>query len=174
MAEASGVCVSMIPIWDFNVHEVVQSSFRLAYHLSSCISDGSPKRSNQVVLWLRYSKWIQDTVYPPRMDQYDWTVGGPEKSNQSRNVVVLPNLINGLHHSSTLPCMSVFGFDSRNSIDKMILQSSSEILVTQEEPCMFPSKKEVGVKSEEASAKCAASTGGFHCSKRRKLRIKKT
>ncbi|KAL4326220.1 hypothetical protein GQ457_11G022760 [Hibiscus cannabinus] len=57
---------------------------------------------------------------------------------------------------------------------KMILQSSSEILVTQDEPCMFPSKKKVGVESEEASTKCAASTGGYHCSKRRKLRKKKT
>ncbi|XP_022738204.1 probable WRKY transcription factor 17 [Durio zibethinus] len=103
------------------------------------------------------------------------------RSNQSytglipRNVVVLPNLIMGLHRSSTLPRMHMFSLDGLSNIDKKILPpSSSEILVSQDERCMLPSKRKVGVESEEASIKCAASTGGCHCSKRRKLRIKKT
>lgn len=85
-----------------------------------------------------------------------------------RNVVVLPNLIMGLQHSSTLPTMMPM-FDK-----KLIPWSSSEIVVPQDESCMLLSKRKIGVGSEEASTKCAASTGGCHCSKRRKLRIKKT
>ncbi|KAG4135007.1 hypothetical protein ERO13_D08G189400v2 [Gossypium hirsutum] len=85
-----------------------------------------------------------------------------------RNVVVLPNLIMGLHHSSTLPTMMPI-FDK-----KLIPWSSSEIVVPQDESCMLLSKRKIGVESEEASTKCAASTGGCHCSKRRKLRIRKT
>ncbi|XP_021284786.1 probable WRKY transcription factor 21 isoform X2 [Herrania umbratica] len=103
------------------------------------------------------------------------------QSNQSntglipRNVVVLSNLIMGLHHSSILPSISMFRLDARSNMDKKTIpQSSSEILVSQDESCFFPSKRKVGTEGEEASTKCAASTGGCHCSKRRKLRIKKT
>ncbi|XWS49767.1 hypothetical protein CRYUN_Cryun12cG0031000 [Craigia yunnanensis] len=92
-----------------------------------------------------------------------------------RNLVVLPNLFLGLHHSSTQPSMSMFSLDGQSNMDKKIIpRSSSEILVSQDESCMLPSKRKVGVENEEASTKCAASTGGCHCSKRRKLRIKKT
>ncbi|XWS38534.1 hypothetical protein CRYUN_Cryun19dG0139500 [Craigia yunnanensis] len=92
-----------------------------------------------------------------------------------RNVVALPNLIMGLLHSPTLPSMSMVSLDGRSNMDKKLIPwSSSEILVSQDESCMFPSKIKVGMESEEASTKCAASTGGSHCSRRRKLRIKKT
>ncbi|XP_017974063.1 PREDICTED: probable WRKY transcription factor 17 isoform X1 [Theobroma cacao] len=92
-----------------------------------------------------------------------------------RNVVVLPNSIMGLHQSSILPSISMFRLDARSNMDKKTIpQSSSEILVSQDESCLFPSKRKVGTESEEASTKCAASTGGCHCSKGRKLRIKKT
>ncbi|KAK8986312.1 hypothetical protein V6N11_013806 [Hibiscus sabdariffa] len=208
----------MNPRWDFKVDEVAQTSFRLASHLFSCISDGSQKRSNQ-----DFSIMAQDTVNEfrklltlldgslrsdckrirkgplPKSHNVDPTElmdspgfasqspvckpshphtlrqSVPPQFNQSRNEVVLPNMIIGLHHSSTLTSMSMFGSNRRNIVDKkMIPQSSSEIRVTQDEPCMFPSKRKVGVESEEANTKCAASTGGCHCSKRRKLRIKKT
>ncbi|XVF52651.1 hypothetical protein PTKIN_Ptkin05aG0035600 [Pterospermum kingtungense] len=69
-----------------------------------------------------------------------------------RNVVVLPNLIMGLHHSSTLPSMSMYGLDGGSYLNKKIIPGSSS----------------------ETSTPCAASTGGCHCSKKRKLRIKKT
>ncbi|KAK8614031.1 hypothetical protein V6N13_122409 [Hibiscus sabdariffa] len=164
MAEASGVCVTMIPIWDFNVHEVAQSSFRLADHLFSCISDESRKRSNQEVSFM-----AQDTVNGFR--KLLILVNG---SMQSDPLYPKVSFANQFIHSLVNQEMwwfcqigSMFGY-GRNSIDKkMILLSSSEILVTQDEPCMFPSKKKVGVECEEASTKCAASTGGCHCSKRR-------
>lgn len=47
--EASAVCVSMTPRWDFKIHEVAQSSFRHAHNLFSCISDKNQKRSIQEV-----------------------------------------------------------------------------------------------------------------------------
>ncbi|XVE65046.1 hypothetical protein DITRI_Ditri07aG0150700 [Diplodiscus trichospermus] len=224
MTEASGVCLSMSPGWDFEVHEVARSSFRRANHLFSWISDQSQKRSIEEV-----SHMAQDAVngFRKLLTLLDGSVKtdckrirkGPlpkshninpvelmdspnfasqtsgcrpsqphilgqlvtPQNNQSnaglipRNVLVLPNLIMGLHHSSTLPSMSMFSLDRRSNTDKKIIPgSSSEILVPQDEPCMFPSKRKVGVESEEASTKCAASTGGCHCSKRRKLRIKKT
>ncbi|XP_077245093.1 putative WRKY transcription factor 74 [Tasmannia lanceolata] len=62
-----------------------------------------------------------------------------------------------------------------NSIDKRIMQySSSSIQSAQDDFSMFSSKMKFGEKSEEGSTKCVASTGGCHCSKRRKLRLKRT
>ena len=85
-----------------------------------------------------------------------------------RNAVALPNLNMGLHQSPTLPSMSMFSLDGRSNMDKKLIPwPSSEILVSQDESCMFPSKRKVGVESEEASTKCAVSTGGCHCSSRR-------
>ncbi|XVF10799.1 hypothetical protein REPUB_Repub07fG0214500 [Reevesia pubescens] len=224
MTEASGVCVSMNPRWDFKVHEVAQCSFRIANHLFSCISDQSQKRSIQEVSLMAEGavngfrklltlldgsmqfdcKRIRKGPLPKShnvnpiemMDSPNFAsqssgckLSQPyilrqlvsSQSNKSntglipRNVMVSPNLIMGLHHSSTLPSMSMFSLDGGNNIDKKIIPlSSSEIQVSQDESCMIPSKRKAGVESEEASTKCAASTGGCHCLKRRKLRIKKT
>lgn len=49
MKEASSVFVSMTPRWEFQVHEIAQSSFRRASHLFSCISNQNQKRSIQEV-----------------------------------------------------------------------------------------------------------------------------
>ncbi|XP_058085898.1 probable WRKY transcription factor 74 [Magnolia sinica] len=65
-----------------------------------------------------------------------------------------------------------------NSTDKRVLQYSSSSIQSaptgQDDYSMFSSKIKFGGKSDEASTRCAASTGGCHCSKRRKLRIKRT
>ncbi|KAJ6712286.1 WRKY TRANSCRIPTION FACTOR 21-RELATED [Salix purpurea] len=52
---------------------------------------------------------------------------------------------------------------------RMIHHSAPEVLPSQDDSSIF-SKSRRAMKSEE---KCLASTGGCHCSKRRKLRIKK-
>ncbi|KAJ0105377.1 hypothetical protein Patl1_18540 [Pistacia atlantica] len=49
MKEASSVFVSMTPRWEFQVHEIAQSSFRSASHLFSYISNQNQKRSIQEV-----------------------------------------------------------------------------------------------------------------------------
>ncbi|XVF13335.1 hypothetical protein REPUB_Repub08aG0199900 [Reevesia pubescens] len=226
MTEASGVCVSMNPRWDFEVHEVAQSSFRRANHLFSCISDQSQKRSIEEVSFMAEDavngfrklltlldgstqsdcKRIRKGPLPKShnvnptelMDSPNFAsqssgfrssqpiilrklVSSPQCNQPNtglipRNVVVLPNFIMGLHHSSTQPSLSMFSLNGRSNIDKKIIpRSSSEILVSQDDQsCLFPPKTKAGVETEEATIKCAVSTGGCHCSKRRKLRIKKT
>ncbi|KAG9452387.1 hypothetical protein H6P81_005291 [Aristolochia fimbriata] len=57
-----------------------------------------------------------------------------------------------------------------NSFDRRMLQYSSSSILSA--PDDFSIK--FGGKSEEGSTKCAAPAGGCHCSKRRKLRIKRS
>ncbi|KAM1024621.1 hypothetical protein ACFX13_038604 [Malus domestica] len=86
--------------------------------------------------------------------------------------VVLPNnLIMGLNQFSQKPSTSLISMDgsSINTQTWMIHYSSSELFASRDSDSMFSSKK----KCEEASTRCLASTGGCHCSKRRKLRIKR-
>lgn len=100
-------------------------------------------------------------------------VSSPQNNNNNllKTGLIPRNLIMGLHHSSssTLPIMSMYGLDrGSNYMNRTIIpRSSSEILVSQDETCMFPNKRKVGVESHEASTQCAASTGGCHCSKKR-------
>ncbi|OMP02240.1 DNA-binding WRKY [Corchorus capsularis] len=210
MTEASGICVSMNPRWEFKVHEVAQSSFRRANYLFNCISDQNQKRSiedlslmaQETVNGFRKLLTLLDdgsgskqsseckrirkgpllkshTINPTELMESSSSQpqilrqmisNQPKTAGMNymipRNVVVLPNLIMGLqlHHSSILP---------QSMEKKIILPKTSSVSDQDDQSCLFLSKRR-DHDEEEASTKCAASTGGCHCSKRRKLRIKKT
>ncbi|XP_011033941.1 PREDICTED: probable WRKY transcription factor 17 [Populus euphratica] len=88
-----------------------------------------------------------------------------EKQKKSEdNVDVKNNLIMGVNHS---PLQTSAYFLNSDGSGRIIHHSSSEGLPSQDDSIVSKSK------SEETSAKCLASTGGCHCSKRRKSRIKK-
>lgn len=89
-----------------------------------------------------------------------------EKQKTKDNVDVKTNLILGFNLSLLQPSTS---FSSLDGGGRIIHHSTSEILPSQDD-ASISSKSKSGAKSEE---KCQASTGGCHCSKRRKLRIKK-
>ncbi|XXG75905.1 hypothetical protein AAC387_Pa08g0374 [Persea americana] len=80
--------------------------------------------------------------------------------------------------SSTIPSRQSFPSSislDGSSIGKSMMQYSSlSMQSTRDDSAMLSSKMKFGGKSEGESRKCAASTGGCHCSKRRKLRIKRT
>lgn len=89
-----------------------------------------------------------------------------EKQKKSKdNVDVKNNLIMGLNHS---PLQTSAYFLNSDGSGRIFHHSSSEGLPSQDDSSIFSKSK-----SEETSAKCLASTGGCHCSKRRKSRIKK-
>ncbi|CAK7355821.1 unnamed protein product [Dovyalis caffra] len=92
-----------------------------------------------------------------------------EKQKTKDNVDVKTNLIMGLNLSPLQLSTSFLSLD-RNG--RIIHHSSSEVLPSQDDSSVF-SKSRSGVKSDETGSKRLASTGGCHCSKRRKLRIKK-
>nr|WGV38273.1 WRKY [Loropetalum chinense var. rubrum] len=97
-----------------------------------------------------------------------------QHSNSKNHVIASKNLIMELNYPSQQSCSSLISMD-RRSIHKPIIHcSSSEILVSKNDSSMLCSKRKCGVKIEEAGTSCVASTGGCHCSKRRKLRIKRT
>nr|QWQ79427.1 WRKY5 [Juglans sigillata] len=80
--------------------------------------------------------------------------------------------IMGLNELSKQPVPSLISMDG--SIDKQtIYYSSSEVLASRNEASLLSSMGKFGVQSE-ASTRSVASTDGCHCSKRRKLRIKRT
>ncbi|KAJ6341985.1 hypothetical protein OIU78_010011 [Salix suchowensis] len=170
MKEASGVCVSLSPRRDFRVLEVAQSSFRQAHHLFSCISDQNQKISIQEV-----SLIAQDTVNEFRslvrllddslMDQSSQSVRGSGKAAIPSSDYSVNNFLDPCQWNQ-LPSTS---FSSLDGGARMIHHSTPEVLPSQDDSSIF-SKSRRGMKSEE---KCLASTGGCHCSKRRKLRIKK-
>ncbi|KAG5228528.1 hypothetical protein OIU76_017972 [Salix suchowensis] len=89
-----------------------------------------------------------------------------EKQKTEDSVDVRPNFILGSSLSLLQPSTS---FSSLDGGARMIHHSAPEVLPSQDDSSIF-SKSRRGMKSEE---KCLASTGGCHCSKRRKLRIKK-
>ncbi|KAB5573714.1 hypothetical protein DKX38_000908 [Salix brachista] len=89
-----------------------------------------------------------------------------EKQKTEDDVDVKTNFILGSNLSPLQPSTS---FSSLDGGGRMIHHSTSEVHPSQDYSCIF-SKSRSGMKSEE---KCLASTGGCHCSKRRKLRIKK-
>ncbi|XP_015581216.1 probable WRKY transcription factor 21 [Ricinus communis] len=70
---------------------------------------------------------------------------------------------------------SFLSLDDRSGKSKRSVgYSSSEIMASRDDFTMHSSKCKSEIKSEETnSTKCLASTGGCHCSKRRKMRIKK-
>ncbi|CAL9029482.1 unnamed protein product [Prunus brigantina] len=97
------------------------------------------------------------------------------QQGQSEAGVVLPNnLIMGLNQFSQKPTStSLISMDGSSLNTRMIHYSSSELLASRDCTSMFSSKRKCGVKSEEATPRCLVSAGGCHCSKRRKLRIKR-
>ncbi|KAK9276536.1 hypothetical protein L1049_006070 [Liquidambar formosana] len=241
MKEASDVCVSMIPRWDFKVHEAAQSSFRHAHHLVSCISDQNQARSIQEVSLIAQDavtefrkllslldesiptdckrirkgplpnlhdinplEFMENSISPPHSFRcnsvqphglqsggHSTTVLIPSNSfnllkekqilamqhNYSENnMVIMSNLMMGLNYPSQQSCNSFISMDGDSTHKPKIHYPSSEVLASQNVSSisMFSSKRKCEGKSEEASMRCVASTGGCHCSKRRKLRIKRT
>ncbi|KDP25638.1 hypothetical protein JCGZ_20794 [Jatropha curcas] len=195
MKEGAGVCAS--------VNEAAQSSFRQAHHLFSCISDhknqkrsiqevsliaqGAIKEFNNLLTLLDEStksnpKRIRKGPLP--LFQYDINPlvfmdnslsQQPQKVkqlfpfhslHQSTNSMMIPT--NSSKNRSLKPKSSSFlSLEYGNVVHKpFVLHCSSS------ETSAF-SKSKNGRKSEEAGTRCLASTGGCHCSKRRKLRIKK-
>lgn len=228
MKEASNVCVSMTPRWDFKIHEVAQNSFRQVHHLFSCISDQNKKRSIQEVSLIAqgavnefrnflslldgsmqsnckrirkgpllhshdinpvelmdspnsvFSSSTCNLAQPPIVRQLfplhsiqSTTSMIPTnnsklyegKQNCKANVDDTNNLIMGLSHSSLQPSTSFLSLDGSGINKQIIHYSSSEILASGDTSVFSKSKS--GVKSEEVTAKCLASSGGCHCSKRR-------
>uniref|UniRef100_A0A6N2JYC0 WRKY domain-containing protein n=1 Tax=Salix viminalis TaxID=40686 RepID=A0A6N2JYC0_SALVM len=231
--EASAVCVSMTPRWDFKIHEVAQSSFRHANNLFSCISDQNQKRSIQEVSLIAQDavdefrnlvRILDDSaqsdckrirkgplphahdINPVELMDSPNSVSESPGQNFSRpsrqlfppqsilstssfthvnsfnlyrekqkkpidNVDVKNNLVTGLNLSPLQPNACFLSLDGSGRVTH---HSSSEGLPSQDDSSLFSKSK-----SEETSAKCLASTGGCHCSKRRqvppnlRLRIKK-
>nr|URH10338.1 WRKY11 [Phoebe bournei] len=81
-----------------------------------------------------------------------------------------PHSLLTLYSSLSLSCdgLDGFSFKIEPKWKRDLLES------TRDDSAMLSSKMKFGGKSEGESRKCAASTGGCHCSKRRKLRIKRT
>ncbi|PRQ18143.1 putative transcription factor WRKY family [Rosa chinensis] len=97
-------------------------------------------------------------------------------ANYDQSSVVLPsNIVMGLNQFSQKPSRtSVISMDGSSINTQIVRHSMSELLTSRDGTSMFSSKrKSCGVKSEEAGTVCLASTGKCHCSKRRKLRIKR-
>ncbi|KAH7549591.1 hypothetical protein JRO89_XS13G0053600 [Xanthoceras sorbifolium] len=90
------------------------------------------------------------------------------------NLVGSAKLIMGLNHSSQQLDLSLISLDGSYADKKMIHHTASEILSSKDDSSMFFSNGNSVIKSKETSTKSKASTDGCHCSKRRKLRIKKT
>lgn len=88
-------------------------------------------------------------------------------TNKSKtNVDVTDRLIIS-NLSLSQPITSFLSLDARGGTDKLLVHDSpSEALASPDGSSMF-SKSKSGVLSEETSAKCLASTGGCHCSRRR-------
>nr|QWQ79526.1 WRKY transcription factor protein 8 [Zanthoxylum armatum] len=86
------------------------------------------------------------------------------------NLVGSTKLIMGFNHSPQQPNSSLINLDGQH-VDKKINHLSSSELLASQGASMF---SKGGTKSEETSTRDVASTGGYHCSKRRKLRVKKT
>ncbi|KAG6782655.1 hypothetical protein POTOM_012065 [Populus tomentosa] len=85
-----------------------------------------------------------------------------EKQKKSKdNVDVKNNLIMGLNHS---PLQTSAYFLNSDGSGRIIPHSSSEGLPSQDDSSIFSKSR-----SEETGAKCLASTGGCHCSKRRQV-----
>ncbi|KAK3170396.1 hypothetical protein Dsin_000174 [Dipteronia sinensis] len=228
MKEDRHVCVSITPRWEFNVHEIAQSSFRQADHLFNCISNLNQKTSIQEVNLL-----TQDTVNgfrklltlldgsmqpdckrirkgplpnshdinPVQFMDCPVSIAQSSQYNSNESHIVrqlmplksipatrplIPNngynlhrenqkLIMGLNQSSQQLDLSLISSDGSYVDQKMIHYTSSEILASKDESSsMFYSNGKCVIKSEETSTKSIATTGGCHCSKRRKQRIKKT
>ncbi|KAK9927512.1 hypothetical protein M0R45_024693 [Rubus argutus] len=96
-------------------------------------------------------------------------------ASHDQSSVSLPSLIMGLNQFSQNPSNTSLISMAGSSINtQRVRHSTSELLTFRDGTSMFSSKrKSCGVKSEEAGTICLASTGGCHCSKRRKLRIKR-
>ncbi|KAJ6714635.1 WRKY TRANSCRIPTION FACTOR 15-RELATED [Salix viminalis] len=166
MKEASGVCVSLSPRRDFRVLEVAQRSFRQAHHLFCCISDQNQK-----------------TKHSGKQSECKRIRKGPLPHSHDINPVELMDSPNSVPKSPDHKLFSTqqaaipsSEYSVNNFLDPcqwnqlvMIHHSTPEVLPSQDDSSIF-SKSRRGMKSEE---KCLASTGGCHCSKRRKLRIKK-
>ncbi|TXG51112.1 hypothetical protein EZV62_023636 [Acer yangbiense] len=241
MKEDRHACVSITPRWEFNVHEIAQSSFRQADHLFNCISNQNQKTSIQEVNLLTQDtvngfrklltlldgsmqpdcKRIRKGPLPNSHDinpvQFmDSPVSIAQSSRESHivrqlmplksipvtrplipsngynllrenrksslhysysdtNLVGSANLIRGLNHSSQQLDLSLISSDGNYVDQNIIHNTSSEILASKDESSsMFYSNGKCVIMSEGTSTKSIASTGGCHCSKRRKMRIKKT
>ncbi|XP_031254877.1 probable WRKY transcription factor 15 [Pistacia vera] len=217
MKEASSVFVSMTPRWEFQVHEIAQSSFRSASHLFSYISNQNQKRNIQEVSLiaedavnglkklvtlldrsmqqqpdckrirrgpLPYSNNINPIQFmdsPVSMSQNSVSYSNhsqiirqliPLQSIQSSSALIPTNGFN--LYSQTDPVDSVklmmrLNHSSQHVHRKIIHHSysSSEVVGSEDELSILSSKSKTGTA-------CVASTGGYHCSRRRKLKIKKT
>ncbi|KAF3448374.1 hypothetical protein FNV43_RR09087 [Rhamnella rubrinervis] len=75
-------------------------------------------------------------------------------------------------HSSRI--VDLNQFPQKQPGTHMLHYSISEVLVPHNNTSMFISKTKCEAKSQETGTRCVASTGGCHCSKRRKLRVKRT
>lgn len=85
------------------------------------------------------------------------------------NLAVPNNSIIGLNFPQK-SAISLISMDGSSIEEQTIRYSSSEILASRYDS----SKRKCGAKSEEESMRCVASTGGCHCTKKRKLRIKRS
>ncbi|KAF2325531.1 hypothetical protein GH714_029870 [Hevea brasiliensis] len=95
------------------------------------------------------------------------------KRNKSKANVDVTNSLTVSNLSLSQPGTSFLSLDRRGGPDKRLVHySASETLGSRDNSSVFP-KSTSGIMSEETSAKCRASTGECHCSKRRKSRIKK-
>ncbi|PON53847.1 WRKY domain containing protein [Parasponia andersonii] len=91
-------------------------------------------------------------------------------SDQTSALVLSSNSILGLSQFSQQPSNSLISMNGGSIKTHATHYSSSELLTSDVSSSMFSSKGKCGEKSEDASTKCVASTGGCHCSKRRKLK----
>ncbi|KAK0588097.1 hypothetical protein LWI29_034317 [Acer saccharum] len=195
MKEDRHACVSIIPRWEFSVHEIAQSSFRQADHLFNCISNQNQKTSIQEVNLL-----TQDTVngFRKLLTLLDGSMQpdckrirkGPLPNSHDINPVQFMDSPVSIAQSSreshmvrqlmplksipaTRPLIPSNGYNLLRENRKSSLHYSYSDTNLDESSPMFYSNGKCIIKSEETSTKSIASTGRCHCSKRRKMRIKK-
>ncbi|KAL5551158.1 hypothetical protein UlMin_001334 [Ulmus minor] len=107
-------------------------------------------------------------------NSFSFGTGQASSSQTNSSAVVLPSdSISAMKQLSQQPNKCLISMAGSSINMNLAHYSSSEVLASMDSSSLFSSKRKCGVKREETSTSCVASTGGCHCSKRRKLRVKR-
>ncbi|XP_062074068.1 probable WRKY transcription factor 15 [Humulus lupulus] len=131
----------------------------------------SPNSSYKTLAYNSTRPFIGRQFLPPQNTSQ--ATSSIHRSSLSLSTLILPsNSIMGMTQFSQQPSSSLISMNGSSIIKTHVVQqhSSSDFLASEVSSSIFSSKWKCGEKSEDTSMKCVASTGGCHCSKRRKLK----
>ncbi|XP_072960924.1 uncharacterized protein [Typha angustifolia] len=170
---------SIVSNLDLTILQTAQRSIRSAHHLLHCIAGQRLSRSSHELSSIAHEAIAEFKTFLCLLDSSSPTHckrirKGPLPSSPHLDPTsLIERCVSPINPVSTPTTTSAnilpsIGVTSSNNINKHFLNSCCY----SSSSSMLPSKRKHG--SEGGTAKCTASTGGCHCSKRRTIRIRRT